>query len=46
MLIPAREEVIDDKTEDWEEEDEESPEEFVERGAGGLEDFDYCSKGD
>lgn len=40
-LLAFREEVVDDDSDDWEDEDEQGPEDLVERWALRLEEFDW-----
>lgn len=41
MSSTVREEVVDDQTSDWEEEDDKTPEELVDWWAAGFEDLDW-----
>lgn len=44
MLSAVREQPVDDHADDGEEEDNQTPEEFVRRGAVGLEDLDWWGR--
>jgi len=41
MASTVGEEIVKDKSENWEEEDNEKPEDFVRDRAAGLKDLDY-----